>query len=111
MNGVTNAPVARILVIAALRAGKPELPVVVLTARGSVRDRVAGLDAGATDYLVKPFALAELAARVRAHIRTAARPDATTLGECGIEVDLLSRQVQRDGHPVRRTATAARSTL
>jgi len=56
-------------VLAAIRAIDPELPVILLTARGEVGDRVRGLDLGATDYLVKPFAFAELAARVRAHTR------------------------------------------
>jgi DNA-binding response OmpR family regulator len=52
-------------VLAAVGAAKPALPVIVLTARGDIEDRVTGLDAGAVDYLVKPFALSELAARVR----------------------------------------------
>ena len=84
-------------VLAALRAAKPALPVIVLTARGEIEDRVAGLDAGAVDYLVKPFSLAELLARVRAQLRSAAQGSTTTLRAADIEVDLLSRRVQRAG--------------
>ncbi len=87
-------------VLAALRAAKPALPVIVLTARGEVEDRVAGLDAGAVDYLVKPFSLAELLARVRAQLRVAAQGSTTTLRVGDIEVDLLSRRVTRAGVPV-----------
>ena len=86
-------------VLAALRAAKPTLPVIVLTARGEVEDRVAGLDAGAVDYLVKPFSLAELLARVRAQLRSAAQGAPTTLRAADIEVDLLSRKVRRAGEP------------
>jgi DNA-binding response OmpR family regulator len=76
----------------------------MLTALSGVGDRVTGLDAGATDYLVKPFALAELAARVRAHLR--ARPDEspTQLRVRGIELDLLTRRVSRDGSRVHLSA-------
>src|SRR6516164_2112989 len=56
-------------ILGSVRRAKPTLPVIVLTARGDIEDRVAGLDAGAVDYLVKPFSLAELVARVRAQLR------------------------------------------
>jgi DNA-binding response OmpR family regulator len=92
-------------VLAALRAAKPALPVIVLTARGEVEDRVAGLDAGAVDYLVKPFAMAELLARVRAQLRAAAQGSTTTLRADDIEVDLLSRRVRRAGVPVTLSTT------
>jgi DNA-binding response OmpR family regulator len=94
-------------VLAALRAAKPSLPVIVLTARGEIEDRVAGLDAGAVDYLVKPFSLAELLARVRAQLRFAAQGAGagTTLRVADIEVDLLSRRVQRAGEPVQLSTT------
>jgi two-component system, OmpR family, response regulator len=92
-------------VLASLRAAKPSMPVIVLTARGEVEDRVAGLDAGAVDYLVKPFSLAELLARVRAHLRVATQGAATTLRGEGIEVDLLTRRVLRDGVPVALSTT------
>jgi DNA-binding response OmpR family regulator len=86
-------------VLGAIRAVDPGLPVIMVTARGDVADRVRGLDLGATDYLIKPFAFAELAARVRAHLRTAsgrdARADVLEVGR--IRLDLLSRQVSVDG--------------
>src|SRR5437763_9808637 len=56
-------------VLEAIRGAKPLLPVIVLTARGEVHDKVAGLDAGATDYVTKPFSFDELTARIRAHLR------------------------------------------
>jgi DNA-binding response OmpR family regulator len=88
-----------------LRLSKPEVPVIVLTALGEVEHRVAGLDAGATDYLVKPFSLSELAARVRAQLRMAAQVPQTTLTGSGIEVNLLSREVHRNGKLVRLSTT------
>ncbi len=81
--------------LAKLRNVKPELPVIVLTARAEIEDRVAGLDAGAVDYLVKPFSLAELLARVRAQLRVAAQTSTTTLQSGDIEVNLLTRKVRR----------------
>jgi two-component system, OmpR family, response regulator len=89
-------------VLAALRRAKPALPVILLTAKGEVADRVEGLDAGATDYLTKPFSFEELAARVRAHLRRPAG-DATvaTLKAAGMRLDLISRRVERDGQSVR----------
>jgi DNA-binding response OmpR family regulator len=84
---------------------RPGLPVIVLTARGEVEDRVAGLHAGAVDYLVKPFALAELDARIRAQLRAARQTPATTLRRAGLTLDLISRHVSHDGHPVRLTTT------
>jgi two-component system OmpR family response regulator len=76
-------------------------PVLVLSARGSVPDRVSGLDAGGDDYLVKPFALSELLARVNALGRrpTGAIPD-TTLRVADLEMDLLKRTVQRAGRQI-----------
>ena len=87
-----------------LHAERPEVPVIVLTARGEVEDRVAGLDAGAVDYLVKPFSLDELAARVRAQLRSARRGD-TTLEGGGIRVDLISREVTVGDQSVRFSTT------
>jgi DNA-binding response OmpR family regulator len=92
-------------VLASIRRARPGLPVIVLTARGEVEDRVAGLDAGAVDYLVKPFAMAELVARVRAHLRAIADASATTLSGAGIAVDLLTREVRRDGVAVSLSTT------
>ncbi|HEX5308498.1 MAG TPA: response regulator transcription factor [Solirubrobacteraceae bacterium] len=92
-------------VLAGLRAAKPDLPVIVLTARGDIDDRVAGLDAGAVDYLVKPFSLAELLARIRAQLRVAAQTSTTTLRAGEIEVDLLSRKVTRGDAAVALSTT------
>ena len=87
-----------------LRQIRPDLPVIVLTARGEVADRIAGLDAGAVDYLVKPFSVAELAARIRAQLRSANR-GATTIRTETLEVDLISRRVTVAGEPVRLSST------
>jgi DNA-binding response OmpR family regulator len=77
----------------------------MLTARGEVVDRVAGLDAGATDYLIKPFAFDELAARVRAHLRSAeTQRTPTRLEAAGVELDLLSREVTFHGTAVHLSA-------
>ncbi len=84
---------------------RPGLPVIVLTARGEVEDRVEGLDAGAVDYLVKPFALAELEARIRAQLRSARQAQPTTVRRAGIEIDLLGRTVRSNGENVRLTNT------
>jgi two-component system, OmpR family, response regulator len=92
-------------VLAALREYKPGLPVIVLTALSEVEDRVVGLDAGAVDYLTKPFSLTELAARIRAQLRVAAQTPQTTLSGGDIEVDLLTREVRRAGEPVRLSTT------
>jgi DNA-binding response OmpR family regulator len=84
-------------VLEVLRRVRPGLPVIVLTARGELEDRVAGLDAGAVDYVVKPFSVAELAARIRAHLRVARQSVSTTL-RCGeLELDLLTREVRNGG--------------
>jgi len=90
-------------VLATVRRERPTLPVIVLTARGQLEDRVGGLDAGATDYVVKPFAFAELAARVRAHLRSAEQQDPTTLQAGDIQLDLVSRCVIRAGAPASLT--------
>lgn len=87
-------------VLEALRTARPELRVIMLTARSEVDDRVRGLDAGAVDYITKPFAFDELAARVRAHLRTPSQPESTRLQALGIELDLLTRRVTRDGTDV-----------
>ena len=77
--------------------------IIVTTARDAVADRVAGLDAGADDYLVKPFAFAELTARVRALGRRDKQPDAhVTIGD--IDIDLAAHTVQRGGVPIELTA-------
>jgi DNA-binding response OmpR family regulator len=92
-------------VLRELHGQRPELPVIVLTALGEVDDRVTGLDAGAVDYLTKPFSLAELSARIRAALRVAAQTPRTTLSGAGIEVDLLRREVRRGGRLIRLSST------
>jgi DNA-binding response OmpR family regulator len=92
-------------VLARLRASKPALPVIVLTALGEIDHRVTGLDAGAADYLTKPFSLTELAARIRAQLRMAAQMPQTTLSGGGVEVNLLTREVRREGQAVRLSTT------
>lgn len=79
-------------------------PVILLTARTAVEDRVEGLDSGATDYVPKPFSFEELAARVRAHLRRPDQKEATNLSVGDIELDLLKRTVTRDGHEVNLSA-------
>jgi two-component system response regulator MprA len=93
-----------------MRARGDTLPVLMLTARETIGDRVTGLDAGADDYLVKPFELDELLARVRALLRRsapAARPDdgGTVLEYAGLRMDTLTREVSRDGHELTLTRT------
>ena len=92
-------------VLAELQVAKPTLPVIVLTALGEVEQRVAGLDAGAVDYLVKPFSLSELAARIRAQLRSQAQASVTRLQAGDIEVDLITRDVRRAGVLVRLSTT------
>jgi DNA-binding response OmpR family regulator len=79
------------------RAARPGLPAIVVTARDTVPDRVAGLDAGADDYLVKPFAFDELLARLRALLRRARTSDAARLRVGGLELDLVRRTAGRRG--------------
>jgi two-component system, OmpR family, response regulator len=92
-------------ILGALRRAAVATPVIVLTARGEIQDRVAGLDAGAVDYLVKPFSLAELAARVRAQLRLAAQSAQASLSAGDIEVNLITREVRRAGQQVRLSST------
>ena len=91
-------------VCARLRAASRWVPVLMLTARDGVTDRIRGLDAGADDYLTKPFAFGELAARLRALIRRGAveRPAVLTVGD--LRLDPASRTVTRGGCPVELTA-------
>lgn len=84
-----------------LRAGGIEIPILMLTAVGGIDDRVSGLNAGADDYLVKPFAFSELAARVAALGRRPRKTAAETTFRVGdLEVDLLARAVTRGGQPI-----------
>jgi DNA-binding response OmpR family regulator len=88
-----------------VRTSRPALPVIILTARGEVEDRVNGLDAGAIDYLTKPFSLSELAARIRAQLRLVAQTPTTTLSGGDVEVDLITREVTRGDATVRLSTT------
>ncbi|QHI97563.1 response regulator [Xylophilus rhododendri] len=93
-------------VLAALRARSAALPVLFITARDGVRDRIEGLDLGADDYLVKPFDLEELSARIRAAIRrgSAAQAMPATLRHGTVELDPGAKRVTREGLPVSLTA-------
>jgi DNA-binding response OmpR family regulator len=86
-----------LLVLRDLRANGFAKPVLILTARDAVEDRVSGLDAGADDYLVKPFAFAELLARLRAILRRDVSGRELFLRVDDLEMDLLARRVVRDG--------------
>jgi DNA-binding response OmpR family regulator len=92
-------------ILASVRKARPSLPVIVLSARGELEDRVTGLEAGAVDYLVKPFSLAELVARLRAQLRAAQRASSSTLQAGDIEVNLLTRRTTRAGQTVHLSAT------
>jgi two-component system OmpR family response regulator len=87
--------------VGALRARGVTLPVLILSARRSVDDRVLGLQQGGDDYLTKPFAMAELVARVQALIRRAtAQTEAVVLRVGDLSLDILSRRVERAGQPI-----------
>jgi DNA-binding response OmpR family regulator len=86
-------------VLRTVRQGKAKLPVLILSAKGELDDRVSGLDAGADDYLVKPFAFAELSARVRALLRRGTGED-TRRRVGDLEIDTATRVVKRNGHQI-----------
>jgi two-component system response regulator MprA len=88
-----------------IRGTGSRLPVLMLTARTEVEDRVAGLDAGADDYLTKPFALEELLARVRALLRRATDEDGDVLRFADLELDPGTREVRRGDRPIELTRT------
>ena len=83
-----------------IRSHKPDLPVMVVTGSSHVEDRVRGLDAGADDYVAKPFAFAELAARIRAVLRRGNRPANAVLTIVDLAVDRVNHTVQRAGHNI-----------
>ena len=91
-------------VLSMCRESGIETPVVVLTARDTLEDRVIGLDSGADDYLVKPFAFAELLARLRAVVRRGRVIETGPIAVDSLEIDRASRQVTRAGRPVDLTA-------
>ena len=84
-------------VLKELRARRIKIPVLVLTARDALSDRVRGLDGGADDYLVKPFELAELLARLRSLIRRAADKPTSTVTIGNVTIDLAAKSVQKSG--------------
>src|SRR5919112_2610503 len=92
-------------IVRALRAADVHIPVLMLTARGQVEDRVEGLDAGANDYLPKPFALPELLARVRALTRQQFTEGTEAVVRAGdLTLDPVRHVVRRDGEPIELTA-------
>lgn len=93
-----------IAVLRKLREKRRRFPVLLLTARDAVEDRVRGLDAGADDYLVKPFAFPELLARVRALLRRPADSVDQIMRIGYIELDTLAREARRDGGPIALSA-------
>jgi DNA-binding response OmpR family regulator len=90
-------------ILKTLREKGVKTPVLVLTARDTLQDRVAGLDGGADDYLVKPFAFTELLARIRALLRRGRAAESPRLAVGDLTMDLITRKVMRGGHPVELT--------
>ena len=86
-----------------VRQRKPKLPVIILTARSRVEDRVQCLDSGADDYLVKPFSFLELSARARALLRRSHLPSESVLTVLDLSLDRVERKVQRGGRPIELT--------
>ena len=91
-------------VLGAIRTRMPELPVIVLTARTAIEQRVEGLDRGANDYVTKPFSFEELLARVRAQLRSPGQRESSVLEVADIRMDLRTRRVERNSHEVKLTA-------
>jgi two-component system, OmpR family, copper resistance phosphate regulon response regulator CusR len=91
-------------ILASVRKSGIETPVLLLTARDSLEDRVTGLNSGADDYLVKPFAFAELLARIRALLRRGRTTDTLRLGVADLSMDLVTRKVSRANRAVELTA-------
>ena len=83
-----------------LRADKMDTPILMLTGRDTVNDKVAGLDSGADDYLTKPFAFEELLARIRAILRKKGAPAPTKLAVGDLELDMLTHKVKRAGKEI-----------
>lgn len=91
-------------VLSAMRKSGLHVPVLILTARDALEDRVQGLDSGADDYLVKPFAFPELLARIRALLRRGKQDVALRLGLADLDMDVARRTVTRSGEPLDLTA-------
>jgi DNA-binding response OmpR family regulator len=96
--GLPGLPGEELLV--RLRELRANLPVIILTAKATVADKVANLEAGADDYLVKPFSFSELLARIRARLRSVSQSSASVLEVAGLRLDLTSRHVSVDGRIV-----------
>ena len=90
-------------ILKAMRERGMKTPVLVLTARDTVQDRIIGLDSGADDYLIKPFAFAELLARIRALVRRGRVTETPRLAAGDLEVELITRKVTRSGQPIELT--------
>jgi two-component system copper resistance phosphate regulon response regulator CusR len=90
-------------VLQRIRATKQHLPILILSGKGQVEDRVTGLDSGADDYLAKPFSFLELRARVHALLRRVGRPFDPILRAEDLELDRMKRRVQRSGRPIELT--------
>ena len=92
-------------VLEVLRSEQNATPILMLTARDAIQDRVEGLERGADDYLVKPFASTELVARVRALLRRAGKGNQTALSFADLHLDSVSREVRRGAHVLTLTPT------
>jgi DNA-binding response OmpR family regulator len=90
-------------ILKAMRERGLKTPVLVLTARDTVQDRIIGLDSGADDYLIKPFAFAELLARIRALVRRGRVTETPRLAAGDLDVELITRKVTRSGQPIELT--------
>jgi len=95
LNGATGLDVLR-----GIRSKKPDIPVMLLTGSNHLEERIRGLDAGADDYVSKPFAFAELAARIRAVLRRGTRPGQALLQVGDLKLDRLTHTVQRGGRSI-----------
>ncbi len=91
-------------VLRKIRRGNPQVPILILTARDAVQDKVAHFEAGADDYLTKPFAFAELLVRIKALLRRGATRQETVLRIADVELDRLSQQVRRGSRRIELTS-------
>ena len=91
-------------VLESIRARLPDLPVIILTSRAAIEQKVEGLDRGANDYMTKPFSFEELVARVRTQLRSPGQRETSVLEVADIRMDLRTRRVEREGHEVKLTA-------
>ena len=87
-------------VLRGIRSKKPDLPVLIITGASKVEERILGLDAGADDYVSKPFVFAELSARIRAVLRRGSRPSRAVLQIADLELERITHPVQRGGHEI-----------